>query len=248
MHGFKAVFKREVFGLFQSPAIYFYVFCLVFVNVLFAFNVGQMLEIYDIGMIAYFQFHPWLFLVFVSALGMRAFCDDNRTGLSELLLALPINSAAVVLGKFFALVTICFISVLFFVPLWIAMNLLTDLDNGIVISSVFASLLLSSMLLSISVFVSVHNKNQTLSFIISATLALFIIGLSMPFFLSGIESLGDFGHFLAKGLSALSIYDGFESAIEGNLRIDWVIINLGLVVFFLTLAANGLENKRSGRL
>lgn len=248
MRGFNAIFKRELIGLFTTPAIYFYVFCMVSINVLFAFNIGQLIELNDASLISYFQFQPWLFLVFIPSLGMRAFCDDNRMGQSELLLSLPISPPAIVLAKFTALLIICIIAIGFCIPLWIWISFLGKIDNGVVLSSMFASIILASNMLAISVFVGVYNKNQTLSFIISAGICLIFIGISMPFLVSGIESLGDIGHFFARIMGFFAIFEGYDSAINGNLGIDWIILNIGITAIFLALANNGLNSKRGGHL
>lgn len=239
---------RELKALFQSPQVYFYVFALILINVLFAFNIGQLIELNDASMVSYFQFHPWLYLVFVPALGMRAFCDDNSGGQSELLLSLPIKSRDIVLGKYFALLVVCILAIIFCLPLAIAVSFMGDLDWGIVFSSMIASAILASCLLSLSVLVSVHNKNQTLSFIISAGFGLLLIGGSMPFLISGIEAVGGFAQAIARILAIFSIYDGFDNATNGNLQISWILINLAFISLFLILASAGFEGKRRGRL
>lgn len=248
MRDFQSIFKRELNALFQSPQVYFYVFALILINVLFAFNIGQLIELNDASMVSYFQFHPWLYLVFVSALGMRSFCDDNRGGQSELLLSLPIGSSHLILGKYFALLIVCFVAILFCLPLAIAVSLMGSLDWGIVFSSMLASAILASCLLSLSVFVSVYNKNQTLSFIVSTGLGLLLIGSSMPFLVSGIEAIGGFGQLIARFLAIFSIFDGFDKAINGSLQISWIFLNLAFISLFLILAVAGFEGKRRGRL
>ncbi|HAV61575.1 MAG TPA: ABC transporter permease, partial [Verrucomicrobiales bacterium] len=63
--------KRELSGYFSSPVAYvFMVIFLLFAN-FFTFMLGGFFERGQANLEAFFTWHPWLFMVFVPAVGMR---------------------------------------------------------------------------------------------------------------------------------------------------------------------------------
>ena len=49
---------------------------------------------------AFFQYHPWLHLLLMPALGMRLWAEEIKLGTFEFLICLPVKIIEVVVGKF----------------------------------------------------------------------------------------------------------------------------------------------------
>ena len=85
------LFKREFLGYFRSPVAYVFLFVFAGASAVMALNLGKMLETNDASMRTLFHYQPWIFLVFIPAIGMRLWAEEKRSGTWELLFTLPIT-------------------------------------------------------------------------------------------------------------------------------------------------------------
>ena len=75
------VFKREVQAYFLTPLAYVFIFIFLILSMSLCFVFGRFLEGEDASLdYAFFQFHPWLFMVLGPAIGMRLWSEENREG------------------------------------------------------------------------------------------------------------------------------------------------------------------------
>jgi ABC-2 type transport system permease protein len=124
LNSFLAVYQRELHQDGGNPLAYVFVASFVSASILLAFQVGGLFEAGRAELVAFFQFHPWLFVVLMPALSMRAWSDEARTGTLETLLALPVPLAALVLAKFMAAWTLACVMLGLTIPLWLGITLL----------------------------------------------------------------------------------------------------------------------------
>ena len=96
------LFKREFLGYFRSPVAYVFLVVFLMASVGCAFFLGGFFRNEIAGLDSYFQFLPWLFIPFISAVGMRLWSEEKRAGTIELLFTLPVTTLEAVLGKFLA--------------------------------------------------------------------------------------------------------------------------------------------------
>jgi ABC-2 type transport system permease protein len=123
------------------------------------------------GLDGLFFLAPWVFLFLIPALTMRFFADEIKTGTIELILTKPISELSLVLGKFFAGLTLCIIALsptlIYVVSIYFLGQPQGNLDWGATIGSYIGLVFLSGIYVSIGVFASSLTENQIVSFILA---------------------------------------------------------------------------------
>lgn len=210
MENVKTVFRKEQSSYFNTPIGYiFSAFFLLLISFLFFFGLGgnSFWDLKIASMEQYFLWIPILFIIFIPAITMRLWAEEERSGTLEVLLTLPIRDYEIVVGKFLAAWSFLTITILgsIFVPLTVWS--LGDLDLGLVFSGYIGTILLGGSYISIGLFVSAMTKDQITAFILTllACLLMFLMGYQpiLQFF-GKVTFLGDI-------LSSLSLSKHFES-------------------------------------
>ncbi|ABI57986.1 ABC transporter permease [Alkalilimnicola ehrlichii MLHE-1] len=95
-----------------------------------------------------------LLILVVSVLAMGALADERRSGSLPLLLSAPINSGAIVLGKYLGRL----LPLTLIIALWsvmpVSLRLFTDVDPGVLAAAVLGLWLMGAALLAVGVFLS----------------------------------------------------------------------------------------------
>src|SRR5260370_7061489 len=92
--------KREIIGYFASPVAYVFIVIFLLLAGFFTFMVADFFERGQANLLAFFAWHPWLYLFLVPAVGMRMWSEERRLGTIELLLTMPITPCQAIVGKF----------------------------------------------------------------------------------------------------------------------------------------------------
>jgi ABC-2 type transport system permease protein len=97
-----AICKKELRQYFSSLTGYIAIIVFLLVNgmVLFVLR-NNTLETGYATLDQFFSFAPWILLFLASAITMRSFSEEFRSGTFELLLTRPLSRWQVVTGKFF---------------------------------------------------------------------------------------------------------------------------------------------------
>ena len=100
----KAIYKREVSSYFNSMIGWIFVAVLtVFIGIyFFAYNLFQGYPYFSLSLGS----SLFIFMVVVPILTMRSMADERHTKTDQLLLTAPVSVTAVVLGKYFAMLTV----------------------------------------------------------------------------------------------------------------------------------------------
>lgn len=124
----------------------------------------------------------------IAVLTMRCVAEDKRQKTDQLLYSLPISTTEIILGKYFALVTVLAITFALMLPYPFILNLYTTAAAGVNIYSAISGILgfffLCCSLMAIGVFASTVTENQVVSavlsfgimvlFLLSSTIAAYI--------------------------------------------------------------------------
>ena len=94
--------RRELEAYFSSPVAYVFIVIFLLLNGFFTFMVGRFFERGSADLLAFFVWHPWLYLFLVPAVGMRLWSEELRLGTMELLFTMPVTTWQAILGKFLA--------------------------------------------------------------------------------------------------------------------------------------------------
>ena len=163
----KALFvltKREFTSYFTTPIAWIFLMIFVSLSGLLTFYAGNFFGRGQADLQSFFLFHPWLYVFLIPAVSMRMWAEERRSGTIELLMTLPVSTAELVLGKFFAAWAFVGIALLLTFPMWLTVNYLGDPDNGVIFMSYLASFLIAGPFLSVGSCVSACTKSQIIAF------------------------------------------------------------------------------------
>lgn len=185
-----------------------------------------------------FQWMPLLLIFLASALTMRSWSDERRTGTLEHVLTQPQPLWQFVLGKFLACLGLLLVALLLTLPLPISVSWLGDLDWGPVWAGYAASLLLGAVYLSLGLFVSARSDNAIVALIGSVLLGVLLYLPGSPLI------TGLFGNDIAQWLRAIGTGARFESIARGVIDLADLYYYLSLTLLFLALNLYTLERDR----
>ncbi|MFK7830082.1 MAG: Gldg family protein [Congregibacter sp.] len=232
------VARKELQLFFSSPVAWLFLasfmivslFTFFWVEAFFARNIADVRPL--------FEWMPLLLIFLCSALTMRSWSDERRSGTLEHVLTLPVPLWQFVIGKFGACAVILALALLATLPLPITVSSIASLDWGPVVTGYLAAFLLGCSYLAIGLFVSSRTDNAIVSLIGSVALC----GL---LYLAGTELLvGFFGGPVAEVLRLLGSGARFDSITRGVVDLRDLYYYIAITAAFLTLNVYGLERGR----
>ena len=105
--------KKELRQFFSSLTGYIAIIVFLLVNglVLFVFR-DNILDNGYASLESFFSFAPWILLFLVSAITMRSFSDEFKSGTFEILQTRPLSRGQIVSGKFFGSLIVAVVALL----------------------------------------------------------------------------------------------------------------------------------------
>jgi ABC-2 type transport system permease protein len=242
MHAVSTIFRRELAAYFTSPLAYVFIVIFLVLAGSLTFYVGAWLERGQADLRAFFQWHPWLYLFLVPAVGMRLWAEERQSGTIEFLMTQPISTLQAVLGKFLAAWVFVGIALVLTFPLWLTVNVLGPADNGVILAGYLGSWLMAGAMLAISAAVSALTRNQVIAFVIAAAVCFL-------FLMSGLEMVQAFfqawaPEFLSEAVARLSLLTNFNEIAQGVIDLRALILFGSLIVISLLINATLVELKK----
>lgn len=234
-----AIFKKEMRSYFASPVGYVFLIAYVFISsALFFVIPGDFFRANAASMRAYFDFLPFIYLIFIPLVTMRAWSEERKSGTLELLLSMPLRETEVVIGKFLASFAFLFIALAGTLTIPISIAYLGQPDWGVIVGAYVGALVLGAACISIGLYMSSLTENQIVAaiFTFAIILLLLLIGF-MPVYLG---SLGWFVYF-AEYISLLS---HFQNILRGVLDTRDLVYYVSVVVLFLYLNVKNIEARK----
>lgn len=239
MENFFPLFKREFLGYFRSPVAYVFIVIFLLSSVGSTFFLGNLYESNQASLDSFFNYLPWLFLIFVPAVGMRLWAEERRSGTIELLFTLPITMMEAVVAKFLAGWAFLAVALALTFPLWITVNYLGSPDNGVIFAGYLGCFLMAGAYLSVSCFTSALSKNQVIGFILGVVICFVLVLLGWGVFtdvlasfmpatlIDIISQIGFISHFqsISRGLLDSRDLVYFVSAIVVGLSLNTMVLN-----------------------
>jgi len=226
--------KKEIKSYFNSPAAYIVlvIFLLLsgwfFASPLFINNQANLRTLFGII--------PLLYLFFIPAITMGLLSREKNTGTMELLATLPIKDSQIIMGKFWASVSLIGVGLLLTLVHFITIMLLgTNVDFGAIFCGYIGLLFLGAVYSSIGIFASSITSNQVVSLIISFFIIFFFF--IIKFFLFFVPD------FMVGIFQFISIDYHFSNITRGVIDTRNIIYFVSLIVLFLKLAQISLENR-----
>lgn len=242
-----AIYKRELKSYFHSmTGCVFIAFLVMFTGIYFmAYNLSAGYPYFSYTLSGSLI----VFLVGIPLLTMRSFSEERKTKTDQLLLTAPVSLTKVVLGKYFAMVTVLAVPNVIFClfPLLIKLQgtayLLVDY------SSIAVFFLLGCVYLAIGMFMSSLTESQIIAFISTfGILLLLYLWDGILSFLPGSALSGMIGILLILTLIVVYIYHMTKNWMLAA-GIEAVGIAAALIVYFVKSSLyENLLTKLLGRL
>lgn len=236
-----AVFKKDLKSYFLSPIAYVTIgiFLLLLGIMFYISTIAPSVSSGEATMENAFWNMISILLVIVPILTMKLIAEEKRAGTDQLLLTSPLNSWSIVLGKYFAALTV-FITALvitFVYPAILYSYSEPKIDISLVASGYLGMLLIGGAFISVGLFVSSLTENQVIAAVISFAILLILWAL---------DWIGDVFSQVTKTIfSYLSITTHFNDFSIGVLDTGNIFFYLSFIFVFLFLTVYIIERSWS---
>src|SRR5438093_9212352 len=236
MRAIWTIARRELKALFDQPAGYILLIVFTAVN---AFLFFRQADLYGVASLRpMLDFLPWILLLLVPAVTMRALAEDVRSGTLEVVLAQPISQLELLLGKYLGQVLFLWLAlaITLTIPLGLAFGTAPPL--GIVVAQYVGAALLILGLGGVGVWASSVTRNQITAFMLAVTVmfGLILVGLD-PLLVGLPPRLGA----IAASLGVLSHFSGLG---RGVIDVRDAVYFVTLAALFLTFAGLALLSRK----
>lgn len=244
MHATLTIARRELAAYFGSPLAYVFIVIFLALSGGLTFYLGAWLERGRADLQAFFEWHPWLYLFLVPAVGMRLWAEERKTGTIEFLMTLPVTTLNAVLGKFLAAWLFVGIALVLTFPMWLTVDYLGEPDHGVILASYVGSWLMAGGMLAISAAVSALTRNQVVAFVLAAAVCFL-------FLMSGIELVqalfrGWAPDSLIATIASLSLLSAFDAISQGVIDLRALILFGSLIAISLFINTALVDLKKGG--
>jgi len=234
--------KKELRQFFSSLTGYIAIIVFLLVNglVLFVFRNN----IFDYGYASlddFFSFAPWVLLFLVSAVTMRSFSDEFKSGTFEILQTRPISSWQIVTGKFFGNFTVAMLALIPTLVYYFTINHLASaagIDSGAAAGSYLGLFLLTAVFISIGICISSFTNNSVVAFI-----SCLICCMLFYYGFTAISQLPLFQHGVDYFIDMLGINFHYQSISRGVIDTRDIIYFFSLTIFFLLITKQNLKRR-----
>ena len=254
-----AIYRKEMRSYFINPIGYVYLgVFLVFSALLFCYTT-LIAGSYDTA--GYFTFLVVSFIVLIPILTMRLFAEERKMRTEQLLLTAPVTLTGMVLGKYFAALTIyvsgVLVSCINFLPLYLIAHqerlgqssTLTHIGplTGEIVGSVLVVILIGAALIAVGTFISALTENQLSSAIITIGVIAVMVLLSALNLLTDADGQPVIGNYAVRTvIDWFSILGRFAAFTNGIFDYAAVLYYISLAFIFLFLTVRVYEKRRWG--
>jgi ABC-2 type transport system permease protein len=228
-----AIFKKEIRSFFTTPIGYLIIGLFLLLTGLFLWVFRGDFNVFDYGfadLSNFFLLAPWVFLFLIPAITMKSFSEEKKMGTLELLFIKPISLWNIILGKFWAAMALCFLTLIPTLLYVFAINALGitkgNYDLGIIIGSYFGLFFLVAAYTAIGLFASSISDNQIVAFIVAVVFCFILF--------QGFEAVAT----LFSDATWIKKMGGkfhFENIAQGIIDTRDIIYFISIALFFLYL-------------
>lgn len=240
-----SIFKKEINLFFSSLIGYIAiaVFLLATGLFLWVFPDTNLLDFGYSNLDGFFGMAPWVFMFLIPAITMRSFSEEIKSGTIELLSTKPLTDLQIILGKYFAALSIVLLSLLptliYFYTVWTLGSPVGNIDTGATWGSYIGLLMLGAVFVAIGIFASSVTDNQIIAFIAGMFLCFF--------FYIAFDYLSKIGIFIGKIddiIQLIGINAHYVFISKGVLDTRDVIYFLTIIIAFILLTKTVLQSKK----
>ena len=233
--GTRAVFRHELRLFLFSPLTYLFQCGFLAALSVCVFLIADFYSTDEASIRPMLTFLPWVALIMVPALAMRAWADEHGDRAIELVLTLPVSIGAVVLGKFLAGYLVLLVTLLFTLPLVATVYYLGGPDPGVLFAGYVASASILAVYYAISLFAGAFSREQVGAFVLSLTVLFILMILGWDVFERLLHD-----HLPAGLIDALALY----SPNTWLVRLSRGLIDTAGVVYVVAVTSAALAGAR----
>ncbi|MCX7831661.1 MAG: Gldg family protein [Actinobacteria bacterium] len=228
-----SVFSREVHTYIFAPSFYAVSLPYLLIPTYLYFRQAFLSSYADMRFL--FDTIPWALLIFVPALSMRHLTEERKQGTYELLMSSPISEEILIGGKYISVLVLATVVNAFFLLLPAIISPFAAFDIGKVIGGFLATVLLTSFLVSLSLFVASFTTSQYATFLLTTVVTIILYLSSM-----NIVSLA-FPASLRTVLELISPLVHFSNFSKGLIDFSSLYYFIATTWFFLYSASLNLK-------
>ncbi len=239
-----ALYRKELNSFFGSPVAYVVLGIFLTANALFLW-IWPDTNLLDNGyadLTPFFQQAPLFFLLLIPGITMRMFAEEINTGTLEILMTRPISLFGIVLGKFYAALTLVALALLPTLIYPLALNALAEngvgMETGALAGSYLGLFFLAAVYAAAGIFASSLVSNQLISLLLGMVLCAFL-SLGLPA-IASLPILSAFDLFLLE----LGIQAHYTSISRGVIDARDVFYFITAAAFFLLLSVVRLNSSK----
>ena len=180
-----------------------------------------------------FTMAPWVFIFLISAITMRSFSEEKRTGTIELLTTQSVSDTQIIVGKYLAGLSLVLFALIptaiYYYTIYQLGSPVGNLDSGAIMGSYLGLFFLGACYVSIGLFASSITDSQIVAFILSMFLCFF--------FYTAFEQLSKFNFSgkLAYWTEWIGIDYHYRSISRGVVDTRDIVYFLSFIALFLGL-------------
>lgn len=230
-----AVYKREMRAYFTSLISY------VFFAAFFAIEGLVFAAIYKSGSTTVyaipFMYPLYLTIFLIPLLTMRTISEDKRQKVDQVLLTAPISVTSLVMGKFWACLSIYAIANAPLLIFQIIVSYHASVNWLLFLYAVLGTLLLGATLIAIGIFISSLTESTALAAVLSVISNIVLMFITGIFEIIGVE-------WLTKIVSAVALLDRYTSFSDSILKVEDIVYYLSFIAVFIFLSVRSVEKRR----
>lgn len=245
LKGLGAIYKREVSNYFYSSIAYVFIVLFLFIpNIFFFYFFGGIFKEDAATLRRFFDMMPYVFVFFIPGLTMGSWSKERNTGTLELVFTFPVSEWAVLLGKFFATMTVILVALASTLVVPVLTHIfMGEFDLGQLASQYIGVIILAATYVSVGFFMSSLTKELIFSFLSSAALLLLltIVGYLTR---AAVISFPEWLNWLKVILYEISLSTHFANFSKGVIHSKDVLYYAGIIVIFFYLNLKVLSNRK----
>ena len=238
-----AIYKKELRSYFINPIGYIYVGIFLAFSALLACYTTLISESYDTS--KYFTYMIFAFIILIPLLTMRTFAEERKARTEQLLLTAPVTITGMVLGKFFAALTLFASTVLVSCVNFLPIYRIADIERAgqsstishigpvtaQLVGSLIALLLLGAAFIAIGTLISSLSENQLSAAVVTiGVLAVMVL-------LNFVNSMTDAqGQQIISSYAVRAVIDWF-SVLNRFANFGYGIFDFTALLYYASLSA-----------